>query len=121
MNNTPTTNELKQNLIDELNATMNPAHVCRYAMREAVDVCGKLERENNELRAIFPKILQALESGACTDDCSIEFLRHIPNEVASVTNRLRRENNELRQELDKLKKFVSKDYEAVKKIFGVNQ
>jgi hypothetical protein len=50
MSNTPITNELKQNLIDELNATMNPAHVCRYAMREAVDVCGKLERENNELK-----------------------------------------------------------------------
>jgi hypothetical protein len=31
-----------------------------------------LERENNELRATFPKILQALESGFCTDDCSIE-------------------------------------------------
>jgi hypothetical protein len=80
-----------------------------------------LERENNELRAIFPKILQALESGACTEDCSIEFLKHIPTEVASVTNRLRKENNELRQELDKLKKFVSKDFEAVKKIFGVNK
>jgi hypothetical protein len=112
---TPRANGLKHDLIAEMQATHDPAHVCRYAMREAVDVCGKLERENNELRAIFPKILQALESGACTNDCSIEFLKHIPAEVASVTNRLRRENSELRKELKELEE------KTIKRLIGYNQ
>jgi hypothetical protein len=76
---------------------------------------GKLERENNELRAIFPKILQALESGACTDDCSIEFLKHIPNEVASVTNGLRKENNELNKKLKELEE------KTLNRLIGYNQ
>jgi hypothetical protein len=50
MSEMPITNELKHDLIAEMQATRDPAHVCRYAMREAVDVCGKLERENNELK-----------------------------------------------------------------------
>jgi hypothetical protein len=110
MNNTPRTDS---------HASSDPT----FAGGQAVSArfARTLERETNELRAIFPKILQSLESGACADDCSIEFLKHIPSEVASVTSKIRRENNELRQELDKLKKFVSKDFEAVKKIFGVRQ
>jgi hypothetical protein len=108
MNNTPITNELKQSFINE-------PHVCSYALSKAVDVCGKLERENNELRAIFPKILQALESGACTDDCSIDFLKHIPSEVASVTGRLRNENNELNKKLKELEE------KTLKRLIGYNQ
>jgi hypothetical protein len=112
---TPRANGLKHDLIAEMQATHDPAHVCRYAMREAVDVCGKLERENNELRAIFPKILQALESGFCADDCSVEFLRHIPSEVASVTSRLRRENNELKKKLKELEE------KTLNRLIGYNQ
>jgi transposase-like protein len=55
----------------------------------------------------------------------VEWLKFRKDSVsmyaAQRIEELERENNELRQELDKLKKFVSKDYEAVKKILGVNQ
>lgn len=50
------------------------------------------ERENARLRSIFPKILEALQSGACAPDCSIEFLEMIPNEVAGVMRKLRLPN-----------------------------
>jgi hypothetical protein len=50
----------------------------------AADFARTLERENARLRAIFPKILEALQSGACSPDCSIEFMQQIPNEVRLV-------------------------------------
>lgn len=55
------------------------------------DYGRKLERERDELRAIFPKILEALESGACAATCSVDFLREIPREVRLVRQRLERE------------------------------
>jgi DNA-directed RNA polymerase alpha subunit len=49
-----------------------------------------LVTERDSLRLIFPKILEALGNGSgCTPDASIEFLRWIPDEVASVVRRLR--------------------------------
>ncbi len=48
----------------------------------------RLELENARLRAIFPKILEALQSGACSPDCSIEFMQQIPDEVRLVVGRL---------------------------------
>jgi len=50
----------------------------------------KLERERDDLREIFPKILEALESGACAATCSVDFLREIPREVKLVRQRLER-------------------------------
>ena len=47
--------------------------------------------ETERLRAIFPKILEALESGGCSADCSIEFMEKIPNEVWLVVRKLKRE------------------------------
>ena len=56
----------------------------------------KLERERDDLREIFPKILEALESGACASTCSVDFLREIPREVRLVRQRLERERDEAR-------------------------
>ena len=47
--------------------------------------------ETERLRAIFPKILESLESGGCSADCSIEFMEMIPNEVGLVVRKLKRE------------------------------
>jgi hypothetical protein len=44
----------------------------------------ELEDENARLRAIFPRILVALKSGACSPTCSIEFMEQIPDEVRLV-------------------------------------
>lgn len=61
------------------------------AEREA-DLLGKLERAQIEiarLRAIFPRILEQLGSGACSKDASVDFLQYIPDEVGAVVRRLR--------------------------------
>ena len=58
-----------------------------------VEFARKLERECNDLRDIFPKILEALESGACASTCSVDFLREIPREVRLVRQRLERERD----------------------------
>lgn len=55
----------------------------------------KLQEECKALRAIFPKILEGLESGGCSADCSIEFLSEIPKEVRLVREKLERERNML--------------------------
>ena len=47
------------------------------------------------LRAILPKILLSLESGACSPDCSLEFLELIPTEARLVVESLRRESKRL--------------------------
>ena len=65
-----------------------------------VEFARKLERECNDLRDIFPKILEALESGACAATCSVDFLREIPREVRLVRQRLERERDDLRRELN---------------------
>jgi hypothetical protein len=44
----------------------------------------RLKIENARLRAIFPKILEALKSGGCSPDCSVEFMEMIPDEVRLV-------------------------------------
>lgn len=56
---------------------------------ESVAERGNLVGEVQQLRAIFPEILKALQSGSCAPDCSIEFLREIPREVQLVTTALR--------------------------------
>jgi hypothetical protein len=53
-----------------------------------------LVSECNDLREIFPKILEALGSGACAATCSVDFLREIPKEVGLVRQRLERERDE---------------------------
>lgn len=62
-----------------------------------VKFAENLERECNDLRDIFPKILEALESGACASTCSVDFLREIPREVRLVRERLERERNEWKE------------------------
>lgn len=51
----------------------------------------RIKRENDELRSIFPKILESLESGGCSEDCSVEFFSEIPKEVRLVRQKLERE------------------------------
>jgi hypothetical protein len=58
--------------------------VCRYRVAEerGPREWEALEAENAALRAIFPKILDALGNGAfCTGNNSLEFLESIPDEV----------------------------------------
>ena len=62
-----------------------------------VEFARKLERERDDLREIFPKILEALESGACASTCSVDFLREIPREVMLVRQRLERERDVARE------------------------
>jgi hypothetical protein len=64
-----------------------------------VKFAENLERECNDLREIFPRILEALESGACAATCSVDFLREIPREVKLVRQRLERERDEARFDL----------------------
>lgn len=47
------------------------------------------EAENIQLRAIFPKILESLKSGACSPECSVEFLGEIPKEVRLVKEKMK--------------------------------
>jgi hypothetical protein len=43
------------------------------------------ETENQRLRAVISKVCEALPNGAfCSPDCSVEFMEHVPSEVASV-------------------------------------
>jgi hypothetical protein len=56
----------------------------------AWELLDEARRERDDLREIFPKILEALESGACAATCSVDFLREIPREVKLVRQRLER-------------------------------
>lgn len=53
----------------------------------------EIKSERDDLREIFPKILEALESGSCAATCSVDFLREIPREVKLVRQRLERERD----------------------------
>lgn len=51
-----------------------------------------LEEENQKLREVFPKILEALDNGSvCTADVSLEFIQEIPKEVELVVKGLKNE------------------------------
>lgn len=51
-----------------------------------------LQEENQKLREVFPKILEALGNGSvCTADVSLEFIQEIPREVELVVKRLKYE------------------------------
>lgn len=78
-----------------------------YDNRKLVDAefARKLERERDDLRAIFPKILEALESGACAATCSVDFLREIPREVKLVRQRLERERDLWKAEAERWKEI----------------
>ena len=48
----------------------------------ATEIAERRERENARLRAVFPKVLEALGNGAgCTPDVSMEFIESIPQEI----------------------------------------
>ena len=66
------------------------------------DFARNLERECNDLRAIFPRILEALDSGACASNCSVDFLREIPREVGLVRQRLERERDSYEEALRRI-------------------
>ena len=53
----------------------------------------EMETEMAKIRAIFPKILTALESGQCSPDSSVEFLEAIPHEVALVLRNLKQDRD----------------------------
>ena len=56
-----------------------------------------------EMRKIFPKILKALGNGAqCVETVSLEFLKHIPDEVRLYTVALNQQLAEARKEISQL-------------------
>jgi len=59
--------------------------------QEAAEEITTLRMENRKLRELFPKVLEALQSGKCSSDCSLEFLSQIPEEVRLVVRRLKNE------------------------------
>lgn len=94
MSDTPATDALASEHYDQ--RVRSPFDDWEIKQRnELVTLSQKLERECNALRAIFPKILDALESGFCSTTCSIEFLNEIPKEVRLVRQKLERERNML--------------------------
>ena len=74
--------------LDLLNKCQNGDATCMFVLgeieRENAEELRQVRAENARLRAIFPKILEALNSGACSSDCSVEFMEQIPNEVRLV-------------------------------------
>lgn len=55
-----------------------------------------LQEENQKLREVFPKILEALGNGSgCTADVSLEFIQEIPKEVELVLRGLKRNSNKI--------------------------
>ncbi len=83
-------------IMKELSKTPRSEAALRWvggnAPSTVMDEMRRIESENARLRAIFPRILEALQSGACTPDCSVEFLEMIPNEVAGIMRKLRMPN-----------------------------
>jgi len=60
------------------------------ALQHAMRLMAVMERELDELRAIFPAICEAIGNGsACSSASSVEFLREVPEEVRLVVTRLR--------------------------------
>jgi hypothetical protein len=84
------------NALIETRQKLREARIANDKLRGSLAIMGdqykELERENARLRAIFPRILEALQSGACAPDCSVEFFEMIPNEVAGVMRKLRMPN-----------------------------
>jgi len=100
---TPTTTETERIRIRMKQLEINKTE------EQAQERLREIEQENTRLRAVFPKILEAIGSGACSNDSSVEFLERIPDDVALVMRRLTRERNEsrwiaelYRQVMDKL-------------------
>lgn len=63
--------------------------------------------EVDRLRAIFPKILESLQSGGCSPDCSVEFMEMIPNEVALAMAKMKRERDKWKAECKRQWKHLS--------------
>lgn len=78
---------------------------------------ARLKGEVEELRKLFPPILEALRNGsACMSTCSLEFLKDTPNEVRLVVNELYRQSARLSGELEKAKASCAVKDEALKRI-----
>lgn len=92
---------------------INARHRERMAEREAQ--LAKVTAERNELRKIFPAILDACDNGSgCTESVSLEFLKEVPAEVRGVVQGLKREiaafqkmRDEARAELAAMREAVA--------------
>lgn len=89
------------------------------------DFARRLERERDteraladQLREIFPKILDALGNGSgCTPEVSLEFLQGIPKEVELVVKHLKHESSYSEKErID-----IAKELESEKKMHAETQ
>jgi hypothetical protein len=68
----------------------------------AIKKLNEATKELNNLRAIFPKILEAIGSGGCTANCTTDFYSKIPDEVRAVVNDLRAENAKLKEQINEM-------------------
>lgn len=67
-------------------------------------------KEAEEMRKIFPAILDALGNGACcTETVSLKFLQEIPKEVKMVVGGLKREREESEQKLSRIYEFIKRN------------
>jgi len=74
----------------------------RPDLKERAKLVQELIAERDELRALFPAILSALGNGsACAADASLEFLRHIPEDVRLCVGQLRAKLAEAEADLAK--------------------
>lgn len=67
-------------------------------------------KEVEELRKIFPAILEALGNGAwCSETVSLGFLQEIPKEVKGVVEGLKREREASEQKLSSIYGFIKRN------------
>jgi hypothetical protein len=79
--------QLATRIVEAVNCFKNDAeaieNLCLH-VKELEEKVFQKDATIAELRAIFPEILQAIGTGACTATVSLDFLRQIPNEVRLV-------------------------------------
>lgn len=78
-----------------------------------------LERENKELRKIFPDILNALGNGAsCSEKCSVEFFKDIPGEIRLEVEELKKEASRYpKKKCELYGKMKNETYESRARLF----
>lgn len=67
------------------------------------------DEENARLRAIFPRILDALVNGSeCDASCSIDLLESIPGQIQLTVARLTRERDDARRDAAGLRSDIAR-------------
>lgn len=92
---------------------INSRHRERMAEREAQ--LAQVTAERDELRKLFPAILDACDNGSgCTESVSLEFLKEVPAEVRGVVQGLKREIAAFQKMRDEARAELAAMREAIK-------